>query len=159
VPRLSKPSHKSPRHERNASEKIESISSMTTLLYLLAGILTAPGALFAFYFWSVMGLARQQGWYEALRFLYHYFVRMMDWGIWVFIVTVIVWIAFAFMPKYRFVGAAFMGLVAIASVIEYFIAMGFPKIGDLFLPLLSVAGLFLNMWIIWNRFQPTSANG
>src|SRR5271170_472829 len=122
---------------------------MTTLLYLFAGVITAPGALLAFYFWSVMGAARQQGWYELLRFLYHYFVRMMAWGLWLVVTVSIVWLAFAFMPKYRFVGASIMGVVALASLIEFFVVIGPSKLGDFFFPIISFAGLSINIWIVW----------
>jgi hypothetical protein len=56
----------------------------------------------------------------------------------------------AFLPKYRLIGALGMAFVATASLIGVFVATGVPKaLGELFIPALSLAGLLVNLWLIW----------
>lgn len=123
---------------------------MRTILYFLAGLLTAPGALLAAFIWAVGGVARQKGWRGVFHFLWDNLVRLLDWGMWLILALLIAWLILAFVPKYRFIGALLMALVAVASLVEFFVTMKSPEIGDLFFPLLSVTGLFLNLWLAWD---------
>lgn len=122
------------------------------ILYLIAGILTAPGAALAYFVWTVDGATRQKNLFELLFFVFDRFIDTIAWSFWLLLPGVTIWLVFALVAKYRFVGASGMALIAVASLIVMFAVSGPPKAsGDLFFPFLSLAGLLLNGWLVWTQ--------
>jgi hypothetical protein len=125
--------------------------AMRIFLYFLGGAFALPGAALAFFIWSVSGAAQQKGLLALLYYLFIYCLRLLDWGIWIILAVALLWLALAFVPKYRIIGAVIMALVALTSLIEIFVMTGPPKFDGLFFPALSLTSLFLNIWIIWDN--------
>jgi len=86
----------------------------------------------------------------ALLHLFFQAVEMAVWAMYLLPVCFVLWTVLAFVPKYRIVGAVITSLVAVASLIEFFLVGGPIKLDQLFIPALSVAGLFLSLWLTWN---------
>ena len=125
---------------------------MKIVLYLLSGVLTAPGAMLAYFFWTVIGASKQKGlaglFFYALKHIYDTLV----WGYWLVLPGFVIWLILAFLPKYRLIGASGMAIIAVISLIELFAAAGPPKSpDDLFIPVISLGGLSLNLWLIWSE--------
>jgi hypothetical protein len=134
---------------------------MKAISYLLSGLLITPGALLAYYVWTVSQAIRQGeqgGLFKVLLYLLIHAVRMLEWGIYLIAAALVIWITLAFVPKYRWVGAIGMAVIALVSLVEFFVATGAPKTAnDLSLPILSVAGLALNLWLVWDGVLANSA--
>jgi hypothetical protein len=130
---------------------------MKAIPYLLSGVLVAPGVLFAYFVWTMTQAIRQENFFKFLFYLLVQAVRMLEWGFGIVLLVVVAWIALAFVPKYRWLGALGMGVLAVVSLIEIFAATGPPKsLDDLSFPMLSVIGLALNAWLVWDGL-PASA--
>jgi len=127
------------------------------LVYLASGIITLPGALLAYFVWTVKGMSDSKNIFDALFFLLVNAVRLLEWGILLILASLMIWLTLAFVPKYRFIGALGMSLVALATLTEFFIVWWPPRSpGDLFLPFISLTGLFLNLWLASEVFAKPS---
>jgi len=131
---------------------------MKILLYLLGGVLIAPGAALTYFIWSVTGAIHQKNLMELLLFV---MVRLLDtliWAMWILLPLVIVWLVLAFLPKYRLIGASAMAGIALVSIVEMCVVAGsFKDPNNLFIPGLSLSGLFLNGWIVWSDASSSPA--
>ena len=122
---------------------------MKAIAYLLSGVLATPGVLLAYYFWTVKEAISQGNLPKLLFFLLVHWVRMLEWGIWLILALVLVWVTMAFLPRYRWIGAVGMGLLALASLVEIFAVTGPPRsLDDLSFPALSVLALAVNIWLV-----------
>ena len=131
---------------------------MKAIPYLLGGALIAPGALLAYFIWSVNGAIRQQSLLKFIIYLCKQFLFTLEWAYWFIFPAILVWLALAFIAKYRWLGALGMSVVAIASLIEFFAIGGPPKsINELFFPVMSASGLALNIWLAWDGINGFSA--
>jgi hypothetical protein len=130
---------------------------LKSILYLLGGVLTLPGALLACFIWSVSEAARQKGLFQLLFFVLKRTVDLMDWTLWIIIPSLLAWLILAFFVKFRVYGAAPMAMIALVSLIVM-LATNPPKsAGDLFFPILSLAGLLINFWLIWDAMAASTA--
>jgi hypothetical protein len=132
---------------------------MKSIPYLLSGVLIAPGVLLAYFLWTVTHAVRQETLWRALFYLLVQAVRMMEWGVWVIAAAVLLWLTLAFVPKYRWLGAIAMAVVAVVALVEMLTATGAPKSAeDLSVPLLSLTGFLINVWLVWDG-APVPAPG
>jgi hypothetical protein len=133
------------------------VTALKIILYLVSGVLTAPGTLLAFFFWNVDSAARQKGLLQLLGFAFFRFLQLFDWLFVIILPVVILWLLLAFVPKYRVIGEGGMATIGAFSLILMF-ALG-PHLeipDDLFFPIISVAGFALNLWLIWMEVTPVT---
>ena len=128
---------------------------MKTILYLLSGVLVAPGVFLALFIWGVDKMI-QEGVrrHNPVKALFHFLIRILqalDWAIWLVPFFLALWLALAFIPKYRFLGALMTVITAITSLIEIFVASSEPiRLDNIFFPALSMAGLLISLWLVWD---------
>jgi hypothetical protein len=127
---------------------------MKAIPYLLSGVLIAPGVLLAYFIWTVKEAIRQASLFKFLVYLLVQAVQMMEWGIYVILAALALWITLAFIDKYRWLGALGMAVVAVLSLVVMLVTTSAPKsVGELWFPAMSAAGLAINVWLIWDGFS------
>jgi hypothetical protein len=126
-------------------------SNLKAITYLLSALLIAPGAVLAYGFWTLTEAIRQNDMFKMLIYLLARALEVLEWGGWFTVGGGIIWLTLAFLPKYRMIGALGIALLAMVSLVEFFVATGLPKApGELFIPALSLAGLIVNLWLVWD---------
>lgn len=117
-------------------------------------MLIAPGAVLAYGFWTLSEAIAQKNIFQFLWYLLVHLDALLRWGMWVIAALLVIWLGLAFLRDYRWLGALMMGLVALTSLVIFFWATGLPKqAGELFFPFLSLAGLAINAWLVWDGVQ------
>jgi hypothetical protein len=127
---------------------------LVPILYLLSGVMIAPGAALAYFIRSVNAATRQG---NLLKFVFFLLIRMyqtMDWVIFIVAPALVGWLVLAFVAKYRWVGASGMGLVAVATLAAFVATWGFVRTltDGGFLTVFAVLGLGICLWITWDAF-------
>jgi hypothetical protein len=131
---------------------------LKSILYLLSGVLILPGALLAYFFWTITGATKQKDLFAVIFFIFDHFIDLLMWALWFIIPALIIWLILAFIARFRIYGAGPMALLALVSLIAMFAAADPPKeAGELFIPVLSFAGLLINLWLVWNWMRPSLA--
>jgi hypothetical protein len=126
-------------------------SNLKAITYLVGGFFIAPGAMLAYGFWTLTEAIRQDDVFKMLFFLLVRALQVLEWSGWFIVGGGIVWLVLAFLPKFRLVGAVSMAVMATASLVELFVVTGVPKeAGEFFIPALSLAGLLINLWLVWD---------
>jgi hypothetical protein len=121
------------------------------VFYLLSGVLILPGVTLAYFYWTVIEASQKKGLWDLIIFLVKQAYHTLVWGWWMVVPGLLIWLSLAFFPKYRILGAGFMALVSAASIVEFFVATGLPRVADdLFIPAISLVGLSLSVWLIWS---------
>ena len=128
------------------------------IFYLLGGAFILPGALLAYFLWTVTGATKQKNLFALIFFIFDHFVDLLKWAFWLIIPFLIIWLTLAFVAKFRICGAAPMAVLAFVSLIAMF-AIGGPlkSAGELFIPFLSFAGFLINLWLVWDWVRPPLA--
>ena len=130
---------------------------MKTLLYFLSGPLVVPGALLAYFFWTVTDATRQKNIFACLLFLFERFLDTLVWTTWIVLPGLILWVTLGFFPKYRWVGSSGVVLLAAVSIFEMFAASSTRITLDTsFVPVMSFIGLAINLWLIWTVVASSS---
>ena len=122
------------------------------ILYLLSGVMIAPGAALAWFICSVHSVASQQNLFKAVLTALIRMVQAMDWLMFVVAPGLLVWLVLAFVAKYRWIGAGGMGLAAGATLVAFLVTWGFAKTvmeGGPF-TFAVVIGLGICVWIAWD---------
>jgi hypothetical protein len=125
------------------------MAAVKIVLYLFGGLLTAPGALLAFFFWNVGQAAQQKGLLQMLWFAFMRFLDLFEWLFAIVVPVLVIWLVLAFVPKYRIIGESGAALAAAASIFMMFAYGSPPRLDQLFVPIISFVGLALNLWLIW----------
>jgi hypothetical protein len=122
------------------------------ILYLMSGVLIAPGAALAWFICSVHSVARQENLFKAVLTLLIRMCQTLDWAMFIVAPGLLVWLVLAFVAQYRWIGAGGMGLVAVATLVAFVVTWGFAKTmtDGGFLTVFTVVGLAINVWIVWD---------
>jgi hypothetical protein len=122
------------------------------ILYLLSGVLIAPGAALAYFFCSVHEAARTQNLIKLIFFVLIRMCQTMDWLMFIVAPGLLVWLVLAFMAKYRWIGATEMALVAVATLAGFIYTAGVVRTvteGGPF-AFAVVLGMGICVWIAWD---------
>lgn len=131
---------------------------MKIILYLFGGVLVAPGAVLAYGFWTLIEAIHQDDFFKMLFYLFTRALQILEWGGWLIPAGAIVWLVLAFWRMSRVVGAFGTALVAAVSLAELLVVTGPPKApGELFIPALSLVGLLIELWLVWDGARAPSA--
>ncbi|HEX4139975.1 MAG TPA: hypothetical protein VHY09_06475 [Candidatus Methylacidiphilales bacterium] len=128
---------------------------LVPILYLLGGVMIAPGAALAWFVWSVGSVASQKDLIHALWTALIRMIQALDWALFVVAPMLLVWLVLAFVAKYRWIGAGGMALAAVATLVSFLASMGIVRMvteGDFFTAI-AVVGLALNVWIVWDGWR------
>ena len=122
------------------------------ILYLLSGVLIAPGAALAYFICSVHQAARTQNLIKLIFFVLVRMCQTMDWVMFIVAPGLLVWLVFAFVPKYRWIGATEMAVVAGATLAGFVATWGFTNTASEGGPFAFavVLGLGICVWIAWD---------
>lgn len=121
------------------------------ILYLLSGVLIAPGAALAWFICSVHQAARTQNLIKLFFFVLVRMCQTLDWAMFIVAPALIVWLVLAFLEKYRWIGAGGMGLAAVATLVGFVATWGFANTATEGGPFTFavVLGLGICVWIAW----------
>jgi len=127
-------------------------SIVVPILYLLSGVLIAPGAALAYFICSVDQAARTQNLIKLFFFVLIRIFQTLDWVMFIVAPALIVWLVLAFMEKYRWIGAGGMGLAAVATLVGFVTTWGFVNTATEGGPFTFavVLGLGICVWIAWD---------
>jgi hypothetical protein len=123
------------------------------VLYLLGGVLTAPCALLAYFIWSVNGAIKQGNLFKFLLFMLMRMGQTMEWAVWIVAPLLNGWLVLAFLTKFRWIGASGMALVGVVALVEVYVVMAVAptkEAPDYSFPAITVVGLLINLWIVWD---------
>ena len=125
---------------------------LVPILYLLGGVLIAPGAALAWFICSVHSVASQQDLFKAVLTALIRMCQALDWLMFVVAPGLLVWLVLAFLAKYRWIGAGGMAVAAVATLVAFVVTWGFLKTSTDggFLTVFAVVGLAINVWIVWD---------
>lgn len=125
---------------------------LVPILYLLGGVLIAPGAALAWFICSVHSVASQQDLFKAVLTALIRMCQALDWLMFVVAPGLLVWLVLAFVAKYRWIGAAEMAVVAVATLAGFIYSAGVLRTvteGGPF-AFAVVLGLGICVWIAWD---------
>ena len=127
-------------------------SVLVPILYLLSGVLIAPGAALAWFICSVHSVASQENLFKAVLTALIRMCQTMDWLLFVVAPALIAWLVLAFLERYRWIGAGGMGLAAVATLVGFVTTWGFVNTATEGGPFTFavVLGLAICVWIAWD---------
>jgi len=127
-------------------------SVLVPILYLLSGVLIAPGAALAWFICSVHSVASQENLFKAVLTALIRMCQTMDWLLFVVAPALIAWLVLAFLERYRWIGAGGMGLAAVATLVGFVATWGFVNTATEGGPFTFavVLGLGICVWIAWD---------
>ena len=127
-------------------------SVLVPILYLLSGVLIAPGAALAWFICSVHSVASQENLFKAVLTALIRMCQTMDWLLFVVAPALIAWLVLAFLERYRWIGAGGMGLAAVATLVGFVATWGFVNTATEGGPFTFavVLGLAICVWIAWD---------
>ena len=127
-------------------------SVLVPILYLLSGVLIAPGAALAWFICSVHSVASQENLFKAVLTALIRMCQTMDWLLFVVAPALIAWLVLAFLERYRWIGAGGMGLAAVATLVGFVATWGFVNTATEGGPFTFavVLGLAICVWIVWD---------
>ena len=127
-------------------------SIVVPILYLLSGVLIAPGAALAWFICSVHSVASQENLFKAVLTALIRMCQTMDWLLFVVAPALIAWLVLAFLERYRWIGAGGMGLAAVATLVGFVATWGFVNTATEGGPFTFavVLGLAICVWIVWD---------
>lgn len=126
-------------------------SILVPILYLLSGVLIAPGAALAYYICTIDAAIRQGNLIKLIFFVLIRMCQTMDWLMFIVAPALIAWLVLAFIAKYRWIGAGGMGLAAVATLVGLVATWGFANTATQGGPFTFavVVGLGICLWIAW----------
>jgi hypothetical protein len=125
---------------------------LVPILYLLSGVLVAPGAALAYFICTVDAAAQKQNLIKLVFFVLIRMCQTLDWLMFIVAPALLVWLVLAFVAKYRWIGAGGMGLAALATLVGFVATWGFTgtvREGGPFVAAV-VLGLGVCVWIAWD---------
>jgi len=127
-------------------------SIVVPILYLLSGVLIAPGAALAWFICSVDQAARTQNLIKLFFFVLIRIFQTLDWVMFIVVPGLIARLVLAFLEKYRWIGAGGMAVAAVATLVGFVATWGFANTATEGGPFTFavVLGLAICVWIAWD---------